>query len=290
LAEAFARYDFMTHSDLQRLHKQFSSERHPYMFFAYNVHWGIMYNLENYVNIPQGMANFQNSDFEQVLMQAQGIANNATSFVPFFSGGMPFFVLPAIQNGLYVFDRASVPPTLQPFFQFEYDYFRGGHAFMIDHSGYLLINNFAPAFALTNSATPAQKATAWDFMMFIQNPDNIGGIDIYSRWMHGQPVYKPFFRRQMQQSVYYQLSNIRENLGMRVKMDMSLPIAHHAEIIGDTLYAMGNMPMRHIQTLTRPIENIIQDVLNQFHDGLIDARQAAEYLQNRITIVLMEMD
>ncbi|MCL2171354.1 MAG: hypothetical protein FWB71_04315 [Defluviitaleaceae bacterium] len=215
------------------------------------------------------------------------MSNNATSFIPFFSGGMPFFYLPGIQNDHYIFDRASVPPTIQPFFQFENDYFQGGYAFMVDHNGKLLINNFAPAFALSNGATPAQKAVAWDFMMFIQNPANIGGITVYNDAMQGQPLYKPFFRRQVGMNVAAQLPNIRDNFGMRLT---SPNIAHQSEIIGDTLYAMGNMPMRHIQTVTRPIENIIHEVLEQFHDGLIDARQAAEYLQNRITIVLMEMD
>ncbi|MCL2171353.1 MAG: hypothetical protein FWB71_04310 [Defluviitaleaceae bacterium] len=58
LAEAFARYDFITHSDLQRLHQEFSTEQQPYMFFAYNIHWGVMYNLGKLCKYSAGGGSF----------------------------------------------------------------------------------------------------------------------------------------------------------------------------------------------------------------------------------------
>jgi len=53
--------------------------------------------------------------------------------------------------------------------------------------------------------------------------------------------------------------------------------------------ALGDMPMASTRTLPFAIENIIDEALELFHNGLVSAEQTAADLQNRITLVLMEM-
>jgi len=153
---------------------------------------------------------------------------------------------------------------------------------LVNHRGELLIESeFSYSYLLNANATPIEKAIAWDFIMFMMqhyDPNMSLALD-------------GFMFRSINRDVFY-------NEKTRI-----LPIMHreghswfqgtYEELIAgvhETMTRFHEMPMRYIGARPRVIDDIIEDVMNQFHDGLLSVEQAAELLQNQITLVLMEME
>jgi len=110
--------------------------------------------------------------------------------------------------------------------------------------------------------------------------------------MYAQPVYKPLFLHMVEVSIPNQIRRFADadRLGLSMDLTMPDPRAYYTERIINILYHTANLPMRHAYPIPQTITNILQDVLRDFQDGLITAEAAAEYLQNRVGLVLMEME
>ena len=291
LAEAVDGYDFLSPADLHRLHAQFACYRYAHLFPHHSTFWAVMYNLPYFLDIPNGFVGFQSDSFIDFISHARGISDLAIGQMPLAPYGVELITIHDRPDFGYLFWRNSSPQNLQPFFDYEYDRSQlGSYALLTNANNELIINNFAPAFALSQGATAAQMAVAWDFIQFMQNPENVTNSIFWNSHIHSQPIHRPLFYRQIDIFVPEQISRIGNFLRMPIDMSMENPRNHYITSISATLKSIADLPMRHIESTPRAISIIIQEVLEQFHDGLIDARQAAEYLQNRITIVLMEMD
>jgi len=135
------------------------------------------------------------------------------------------------------------------------------------------------SFGLNAAASYAQQALAWDFLLFMQRY-GIGAMG------NGTPVYRPNLPS-------YILPHRNATMGQHWIPNGWRPVGDDLAQIEYFLTKISDMPMTIMwgnATLRNAIETILYEVLSDFQDGLTNPRQAAEYLQNRITIVLMEMD
>jgi len=141
-----------------------------------------------------------------------------------------------------------------------------------------LLISFQTGFALNAGASPAQKALAWDFIQFALQPGNRQGLPETM-----QSTHIPLFRHDTARYI----SRVAQSSGFRpIYGDLE---SHTARAI-EKFYQIARLPMEFIAPVDFAISIAYYEILSQFHDGLISGRQAAEYLQNRITIILMEMD
>ena len=138
------------------------------------------------------------------------------------------------------------------------------------------------SFALNANATPAQQALAFDFIRFFLCPGfwSGAGDNLHPPIILGISPYRPVqtfrFRYWYPALVWNDEPPEKQNELAQAAIDFHNKIAE--------------MPATIRYPIPAAIKNIMHEVLRQFNDGLIDARQTAELLQNRITIVLMEMD
>ncbi|MCL2171122.1 MAG: hypothetical protein FWB71_03120 [Defluviitaleaceae bacterium] len=290
LPQAFAQYDFVTKQNLISLHTRFAADSGHFLHTRFNTYGALLYQLNSFIDPDSGHVNFQSQEFIDFINTSNGIANPANPFVePFSNWTMRFTparMHAASQN--YLFMQNLVPFSLQFLFDFTQEYDFGGFAALLCGENKLLITHHLPAFALNAAATPAEQAAAWLFTQFIQNPQNAPTLRYFSH-LSSMPVSRSLFNHILPEAIAHNFT-MNTNAMLSTDTSMQNPPEYYTARIKTTLTTIANMPMRHVRQINLPTKTILRETMRQFHDNLIDARQAAEYLQNRITIVLMEME
>lgn len=288
LVDALAQYETITNADLLRLHETFGAYR-PHLYHSHNSVHTPIYHLYEFLDIEAGRVEFDSEEFIDLIVRSNNIPRSNSPFLQYADGfELPFsttvggFSLEGLRNLSedYLFLQYIAPHNLMPFFRAQQPYVFAGNVPMVDTDGNLLIVHTEPAFLLSPNATTAQQAVAWDFMQFLQNPENTLSI---SR-MRTLPVYKPLFHHEIGLSVRDDIAFFENPMRDTIPIDLSMenPVEYYIERITEILYALANEPMRHIQPFGQAIEDIIVNTMTDFGDGLISAEQAAEYLQSRI--------
>lgn len=266
LREAFSRYDFVSHTDLFAMKNDILTDATLYLYRGFDVWVGFWAFADSFFCINEGWVDIYNPEFIEFIYKMRELTNPMRSFGAFVGeiGIAASRANDEENRHRYVFLDA-LSWSSHSFVMHDPPLHFSGYIPLVCTNGNLLVNILS-GFALNANATPAQKALAWDFVLFSLDYANRGGL---SSMM--QAVYIPLFYHETAQSVYdYAPEQINA--------------------ISEQLKSFAQLPMRLNIPAGWAIESAVYEILSDFHYGLISGRQAAEYLQNRITIVLMEMD
>jgi len=268
----------VTMSDLMELHREFSVD-HPHLLEEYFTTGMLMeYYIDRFVDVETGRVDF-GEEFIKLVTYAESIT--CPNYTRRWSTLQPYTehqMLRKSERYLFNFYHSW-------FFRYWLDYdserlFADITPLVNDRGELLLDSQFFAGYLLNANATPIQKAIAWDFMMFTMQIEE-NSLTILSHLMMQPPNRNVFYniaRRQLPYDYRY-----------------AAPYWFHGteeEFIDGVIEVMtrfNEMSMRYTRVRPRVIDDIIEDAMNQFHEGLLSVEQVAELLQNQITLVLMEM-
>jgi hypothetical protein len=146
-------------------------------------------------------------------------------------------------------------------------------------------------FALSSGASHTQQALAWEFMKFA----TLAPLREDDRLHHGLFTSLMNFNSAARSHAH---NTFLHSFGWTPQTFHILQGWHWAgtgwhEAIERLVNYSDNataMPIRDTRYAPEFVRNVVKETLHQFHDGLITAEQAANDLQNRITLIIMEMD
>jgi len=275
LSEALAAQDSITLSELIELHRRISADTTFLFNPDFNANRIVALYLDSFLDIETGLVDFDNKQFIDLITYAREITS-------------PDF---RMQRG----PRGWIDPELEAYWSKKYFFsfadmyqlfprFEVGPLFteltpLVNERSELLV---APrsTYVLNANATPIEQALAWDFIQFVMNSDNQGGMmSMYS-------TNKPLFYQTAAWHSRRYVSIAREEFGWQLLTDT---IDESAAEVTAQKVVRWDMPMAITRNLPFAIENIIDEALELFHNGLVSAEQTAADLQNRVTLALMEM-
>jgi len=289
LLEAMEEYaDGITFSEIMQLYQTFS-EHHPhYIEFGFTSAWVMFFGSEQFIDIDAGRVEFS-EEFVNQITHADSIT------CPDFSEWQDttrhwswrivnqsmdqarsrkyFFVIDLSQSFWYFLDLYD-----------DIHMFTGMTPF-VNNQGELLVRTL-DNFHLNANATIIEKAIAWDFLMLTMQPENLrvntGLMSLY--------ILPP--NRHLANKIINEYLTFNYNHGRGEFLFPWFPGTLDDAIDGVTarMTAFGEMPMRATRTYPRIIDDIIEENMRLFHDGLLSAEQTALNIQNQITLVLMEME
>jgi len=275
LPEALAVQDSITLSELMELHRKVSTDT-SFLFAPYfGASRVVTLYLDSFLDMDTGLVDFNNEQFIDLIAYAREITGqNMTD------------------------ERYWIDPELEVYWSENYFFYisdfsmyqdlphlETGPLFteltpLVNERGELLVDTSWSTYVLSANATPVEQALAWDFIQFVMNPDNRDTL------VHMQPTNRHLFHHGAVLWLRHTIGTTREDFGWQLLTDT---IDESVEDVKIRMEALGDMPMANTRTLPFAIENIIDEALELFHNGLVSAEQTAADLQNRVTLALMEM-
>ena len=134
------------------------------------------------------------------------------------------------------------------------------------------------------SAAICGRVRCWDFIKYMQDPGN--NTDVEDLYGFMPAVYRPLLYYRLERDVTGQFSEYEREFGWRSTLSPQQAVDNVFASL-DRLYQMpmSNMSMYYAAD---PVSLIIDEVMYEFFFGGLTAEQAAEEIQERITLVLME--
>ena len=288
LVEEFAGRQYISLSEMMEIHSRISAAitRPVYMTRDFDVLMAVESSIDDFFDFETGRVEFNTPEFISFIAHARELTSPGREFNPV---SMPFWneigdrALLASLSQRYMFHRVWTV-NYESFGIFDEDLFFTNPLPYANQHGELMITPWQ-TFVLNADASHAQQALALDFLRFILEAPDRDSL----RLLHFNTVASPF-RGSTRTAFEYQPNfyqhRFRE-LGWR-PIDNSW--THAFEIMIARTQATQEMPMRDARYAPDVIRNAVREILHQFHDGLITAEQAANDLQNRVTLIIMEMD
>jgi len=285
LSEAMVAYnDGITLSELMQLSSYFT-ERYPqyYLEQHFSSRWIMQLMSEQFIDMEVGSVDF-GEEFIDLIIYADSITCSNINSVWWTLGGNAVYnsLQDQMMSERYLFHLDTI-------FWFWYwlDFYEDIHSFasmtaLTNDRGELLIHS-PNNFLLNANATTIEKAIAWDFLMFIMQPENFSH-DSFPPW-DLQPPNRSLFNRVIHENMYHFL-----NHGDPIFSWFPGTYYEATEGIITRMTSFFEMPMQVTSAYPRIIDNIIEENMRLFHEGLLSAEQTAQNLQNQITLVLMEME
>ena len=185
----------------------------------------------------------------------------------------------------YLFQQFD-PFVYQFLMSFEEALTFSGHVPIINTRGELMISGLS-SYVFNGQSAPEVQALAWDFIRFLQNPAHYEP-NPETEWfpfISMVPLYRPLMRSGLEQNLPGWAEYFEEEFGWR----LAITPEDTVEYVYNLITEIGQMPMADSQYTNNAVSAIIWEVIEQFHDGLMTAEQAAADLQNRVTLALMEL-
>ena len=304
LADAFAQYDYVSMDDLQRLHAAYAEYLGYYMFLGYNIFDAISAHAVDFIDFTNNTADFNNSQFIDLLDQAKNRLNPSTNVDLFGWYIRGVAELATAQAETYAFMISNPLIRVHELLTFEgFEHLFAGPVPFTNSAGEILINPFNPI-AISGSASHAQQVLAWEFMKFLVHPDRIQGDGRYLAYYgYGNSTfYRPF----LQYAIYWNVARWYPQPDYAVDTDsffqfrargariyqtgMRLVESHEEalSIVLDYHHMLTNMPMALRQPFQNAIVRAITNNVSLFEYGLLSAHEAAANIQNTVTLILLE--
>ncbi|MCL2171417.1 MAG: hypothetical protein FWB71_04630 [Defluviitaleaceae bacterium] len=288
LHEAFASRETVTTNNLMHIIENFETPTGGTRILGMNSYYAVLFNLYQFLDEHAGRVEFNTPEFIELITRANSSRSSAPAG-PFVSWARDMFMPPdsvahATEDLVL---RWLTPRSIQPLI-IQNNEWNGlkGSSFITNNTGQLLIYTSRPAFALSAGATYAQQAAAWKFTQFFHD---IANSTLQTAPMHGVMAFVPVYRPHLATMIPYALED-NQMRTLRFGLPFEWWDAANREIIYNIYTRAGKMPMTHVRPASEPIINILYNILMDFHNGFITAQQAADYLQNRITLVIMERE
>ena len=231
----------------------------------------------NFMDIESGMVDLSNPQFINLITTAKSLSTPSITFERGIHINSSEREVLLSQQYLFAFYTPNMPQYLLNIGNLRFS----GHIPLVSHRGEIIIEPFAP-WALNANTTPKQRQAAWEFIYFMQNPDFVPILGTNQPMI---PTYKPLMR-----SVFRQ--NIPNDPAINANNWDFVGTRHEAIDNGIAiLESFADMPMLDTRAaIPEPITMAIYEIMMQFQEGFITAEQAAENLQNRITLIFMELN
>jgi ABC-type glycerol-3-phosphate transport system substrate-binding protein len=240
-----------------------------------------IWSLSSFMDFENRTANFNTPEFIAFLTEAHNLTNPAKDFFGGTMGRTWHSPEDLAADAERYYFRPSMPQSYQFMINFEEELAFSGQVPLSNDRGELLIVPFF-SYALNGQSSPEVQALAWDFLKFMHDPSHFEG----NPWMYSLvPPYRPLLRSFLEWDLPSRLEHWEEVYGWRPVGGTEQAIAGVIESFERIL----NMPMAEFQYGTNAINDILVEVLTQFNDGLLNAEQAAAEIQNRVTLVLLEL-
>jgi len=288
LYEALIFYESITLEELYKLHNIFSCSDIPYIAYFYDTFEVTLHNIHSFLDIRARHVAFTVNSFIDLLNRAQPVSSGHRNLTTTSVFTVPHDI-EQVRSMMYLFDRASAHSFVN-LMGFEQEFLFKGNVPLVNNERELLIDAWN-GFVLNENATPLQRALAWDFVYFSMQPENRDGLTLVNH-----AIYKPLFFHQTRLHVERTASAL-EHGGIYIyysgnEHDESAH-AQWLEMLKDSitykLYNFAEMPMRQFTPAYVQILGAINTVLSDFHDGIITAEQAAIDIQNRVSLLIMEL-
>jgi len=283
LLEAVQGRNSLSLNDIKELHRQFSPDNSMSMLRTFDVLLAVETYIDRFFDFETGRVEFNSPEFIDLITESRELTSAAQTLG---SRSVDFGNMATeLENGRNYLFMLVNNYALHHFDVFDNDEIVFVNPlFYVNDEGELIVQRQPHfTFFLSASASPIEQALAWDFVKsaIITSDDNILGRSRY-------PAHHPIHA----DNQIFQVYNV-----LQWFMDESYP-SHSwqrrpgvfSEVVFAQYAAAEAMPLRGGNFAPQVVWDTMSEILGQFHDGLITAEQAANDLQNRITLILMEMN
>ena len=297
LAEEFERRRSISLTEMMEIHSR-KSASHPNMYIMrdFDALVAVAYYIDNFFDYETGRVDFASSEFIDLITRAREATSPNREFGAYqhvihrLSGGALRGFM-TYESHRYFFRRA---------YTFEYDIFSifdEGMPFVnpllyVTENDELLIRPES-TMVLNATATNTQQALALDFLRFTLEAPRHASDDTVLHGMFSAPTWNlnspnRHHARLLLTNTF--ISSIHPQWGRYNWRLKDTNLLRNVEVIESYIEAADTMPMRRSHQIPEVVGEAIWEIVHQFHDGLITAEAAANDLQNRVTLILMEMD
>ena len=288
LVDALEGLESVTLLQLMELHRQSPTENPLFMYADFDALTGLSSTLYYFFDLGTQRIDFYNQTFKDFITYAREITNphSGTDFGWTRSYNALDQETQAVWDQTYMFIRFDASHGFHNFMDFEDFTFKGATP-VTNNQGELIIYPFG-GYVLNGQSTPAQQALAWDFIHFILRAhETLPGL-----YINLLPVNKDLLRAGLERQIPPRISQMAR-YGWQVYNPNNEPITHiineAVEYVHSRIVAVNDIPMVASDVHT-PVWDILLETMENFQIGLLSAEQTAQDLQNRIRLVMMEME
>jgi len=276
LSEILTAKDSITLSALIDIHRETPTDNPLLLDYNFDTGWVVNFYLDSFMDIETGWVEFNNEQFINLITYAREVTSLKSEFGEWVGLVVTFPEQEVYKSERYFF-QISPSVVYQYFMDFETGPLFTELTPLVNERGELLVNLWG-SYVLNANATSVEQALAWDFIQFMMDTDT------RREFIEMQPTNRNLFHLGGEWHVAFRIGHLRE-FGWPLNSTTSETVE---DVIAQQIAHM-EMPMGIIRALPFAIENIIDEALERFHNGLVSAEQTAADLQNRVTLVLMEM-
>ena len=286
LVDAVGNRDTISMTDMMELYNTFNADGSFYLMRRFDVLFAVESAIGRFFDFETGYVNFNNQYFINFITAARSMTGPARVFgdratYPWVDNDN-IREVDAQASNTYLF-MLTTPFHIHHFGAFDEEFVFTNPLLFANEDGQVLIRpSYGRAFLLNASATTDEKALAWDFIRVMFNPQYENRVAHI--FLH--PVNNQWLRSQAGRELMVPINRLYPVIrGWRPLGD--------AAFLTDTLLQnydrMASMPLASAVYAPDTVKAAVYEILEQFHNGLITAEAAANDLQNRITLMMMEM-
>ena len=280
LSETMSGREGITLSELFDIYDNFCYDKTHNFMYLFSPGWMLPYFIDNFIDLENGIVDF-NDEFIKLITYA----NNITSFTHLDWSDPTIFI--PINRDAYLSERYLLSSSHSAWYNMMLDindvFNFKGYIPIIDISGEVFINvsGGGKGWLLNANATKEQLAIAWDFMQFMNNPNNYPG-----NWMtSAAPANRSMLMHQLKINLYG-VDGVIRRFNPDVRLD---EIVGTSDIVFEKITEISERPLRNLNRLPDSLNIVLLDAISQFTYGLISAEQTAQNLQNQVELMIMEM-
>ncbi|MCL2421366.1 MAG: extracellular solute-binding protein [Defluviitaleaceae bacterium] len=289
-AAMFGQHSAVSIADLLYIYANTPAGDGLYLFRMFDVLFGTGRYLHPFLDIENRTADFDSEQFINYIESARR-ATNFDSGAEFDMIGRTSFStaeLMALSERYYFIYYFLGVGGSTTHYQFlipsDDELLFGGHLPVVNDEGHLLISARDNLF-LNSQSSPEMQELAWDFIRFTQNPDN-HDTDSWGWAVTPFSVYRPLMHLYLEQQVPRFITLFTTEFGRQISVSQDEAIWHVTQVLDE----IQRMPMVTFPFVGQQLNDIIDDILGRFHNGLISAEQAAADLQSQVMLVLLEIE
>jgi len=292
LVEAFSQYDSISLWDMVELYEQFAPQyRSMYLFSEMDIFYVVWSVLHDFLDLQSDVVDFDNQAFIDLITWARDNTppreirrhlqvlhtedrGNTHGAELFFSQHYLFRTIP-----VYFFEYFPV---------LESDTIFLNPLPVVNANGDLVawVNR---EYVLNAGATPIQQLLALDFMMFMNNPDDVTMWLAHRDYYGNIPTNNPKLQFTAETTFLNMINQYFTGPSAHTQHQMAVSREEAVVMLYEEMARIREMPKADSRFAPQMIRDTLSEILGQFQDGLITAEQAAQDLQNRLTLILMEM-
>jgi len=274
----------ITMSEVHAIHRAFAPDD-IFIDSSYDVLLATGFQIHSFIDFENRTASFNTPAFINFITESRKLTHPDKQVGWTFASTYYSPEVMAENSHKYLFQQLFTGDPFQFLIPFEEKMTFNGNIPIANKRGEVLVNAF-PSYVLNGRTSPEVQAVAWDFIRFLLDPaiyqmDEEAG---FFPWVSMIPVYRPLLRFNLERQIPGWMDHFNENYGWRLVFDQEETI----EYVYNRINELGRIDIADRVYVPNSISEILQEVIIQFHDGLVTAEQAAEDLQNRITLALME--